>query len=409
MTVDMKFRAVVQLHSKGVDHNDLKRLAMFFDEIYFIQPTFFTLTEEFLQRKKQPIENDFSLTIDDFDFLRDTETGIFTTDMILQPQLHEALSLFQDYGIAKDISNELAPIDDHFLEIRGHLASHDIHDKTFNELSETLPEDYNLAKLSLQQMSIQPINRPDIPPMLLSVILNNPPNSILDSYEISATLYASHVNSSFPVFLHPRLKKIMGYRYLQYKKGLEVLENFSRDIISPADFKASFGEITFTIANSLLSSELIAKKTPEQIIKYRNAMNEARQHFLSENLMEIASIVQDNPWSSQTKEEVEKYIMGKLKQDILRYNEASRETWEKLFGNIPVHIAQVAKSTVIGGGAGGLVGNLIPNTSTWHMLLLGALAGVATEAPNLIKSITEKVLEDRKGRRSSIAYITRFR
>lgn len=74
-----------------------------------------------------------------------------------------------------------------------------------------------------------------------------------------------------------------------------------------------------------------------------------------------------------------------------------------------VHIAQVAKSAAIGGGAGGLVGNLIPNTSTQRMLLLGALVGAATEAPNLIKSITEKVLEDTKGRRSSIAYIARFR
>ncbi len=408
MTSDKKFRAVVQLHNRGADHNDLKRLAMFFDEIYFIQPTVFTLTDSFIKRKKQPVEKGISLQFDDFDFLRDIETGMFITNMTLQPQLQEALSLFQDYGIAKDISSELAPFDGHFLRIRDYLASHDIRDKTFNELSETLQQDYNLAELSLRQMSIQQVDQSDTPLIPLFIILDNPPNSILDSHEISATLYASQVNSSFPVFLHPRLKKIMEYRYLQYKKGLEVLKNFSNDLISPTDFKASFGEVTFNIADSLLSSELIAKKTPEQIIKYRNAMNDARQHFISENLMEITSIIQDNPWNSQTKEEIEKYIMGKLIPDILQYHEASHDTWVKLFGNVAVHVAQVTKSTVIGGSAGGLVGNLIPNTSTWHMLLLGALAGAATEAPNLIKSITEKVLEGRKERRSSIAYITRF-
>ncbi len=138
-------------------------------------------------------------------------------------------------------------------------------------------------------------------------------------------------------------------------------------------------------------------------------MADARQHFLSENLMELASLVQDNPWNAQTKEEIEKYISGKLNQAILRYDEASRETWEKLFGNITVHISQVAKSSVIGSGAGGLIGNLIPNTSTWHMLLLGALAGATTEAPNLVKSIVEKILESRKTKRSSIAYIARFK
>lgn len=245
--------------------------------------------------------------------------------------------------------------------------------------------------------------------MPLFIVLTNPPNSILDSHEISATLYASQANSSFPVFLHSRLKKIMEYRYLQYKKGLKVLENYSHSIISPTDFKASFGEVTYSIADSLFSSELIAKKTAEEIVKYRNAMNDARQHFISENLMEAASIVQDNPWNSQTKEEIEKYIMGKLKPDILRYNEVSQDTWVKLFGNIVGHVAQVASSAAIGGSAGGLVGNLIPNTSTWHLLLIGALAGAAKEAPNLIKSITEKVLEDRKERRSSIAYIAKFR
>jgi hypothetical protein len=69
----------------------------------------------------------------------------------------------------------------------------------------------------------------------------------------------------------------------------------------------------------------------------------------------------------------------------------------------------MAKPTIIGSSAGGLLGNLIPNTSSWHMLLIGALAGAATEAPNLVKSITEMILEHRKEERSSIAYIANFR
>ncbi len=412
MMAGMKFRAVVQLHNQGVDHNDLKRLALFFDEIYFILPTIFTFTHEFLVRREQAriSNNDISQDSDNFDFLRDTEVGMITTDIGLQPQLAETLSVLKENGIAKEVNDVLRlTLDDHLLAIRNHLASFDIHDKTFNELSETSSEDYNLAKLSRLRMSAQREDMLDSPPMPLFVIIQNAPEAILNSYEITATLYASHETSSSPVFLHPKLKRIMEYRYAQYKKGLEFLKKSSHDIISPADFKANFGEITFNIANSLLSSELIAMKTPEQIVKYRNVMTEARQHFLSENLIEIASLVQDNPWNSQTKKEIEKYIMGKLNQAILQYNEASRETWEKLFGNIAVHIGQIAKTAAIGSGAGGVIGNLIPNTSTWHMLLLGALAGAATEAPNLVKSITETILDDRKGKRSSIAYIARFR
>ena len=72
-------------------------------------------------------------------------------------------------------------------------------------------------------------------------------------------------------------------------------------------------------------------------------------------------------------------------------------------------LAQIVKSTAIGSSAG-IVGSLIPNTSAWHMLLIGgALVGAAKEAPNLVRSIVDTILEDSKGRRSSIAYIARFK
>src|SRR5205823_6095246 len=177
--------------------------------------------------------------------------------------------------------------------------------------------------------------------------------------------------------------KQMQYRYNQYKAGLEILKDLSPRVVSPADFKASFGEVTFNVANSLFASDLIAKKTPEQIIKYRDEMSHARQRFISGNLMEIFSIVQENPWDSKTKDEIEKYIVGKLNQDVEQYKEQSIDTWEKLFGDITPQSATVVKSAIVGSSAGGIIGNLIPNTSPWHMLLIGALTGLAIQLPEL--------------------------
>jgi hypothetical protein len=138
-------------------------------------------------------------------------------------------------------------------------------------------------------------------------------------------------------------------------------------------------------------------------------MEEARRQYLSTDLVEIASIAQTNPWGTETKEEIEKCILGKLSQDLINYDSKSRETWEKLFGKIAVHLADVSKYMVIGGTTGGLLGNLIPNTSTWEMLILGAMAGAATEAGKIVETLTEMLLEARKTRRSSIAYITQFK
>jgi hypothetical protein len=122
MTIDMKFRAVVQLHNNEIDSIDLKRLVMFFDEIYFIQPTVFTLTDRFIQKEKLFEDKGLSLQLYDFDFLRDTETGMFSTNLRMQPELNEALSFFQENGLAKDVSQKLGPFDSHFLSTRNYLA-----------------------------------------------------------------------------------------------------------------------------------------------------------------------------------------------------------------------------------------------------------------------------------------------
>ncbi len=79
-----------------------------------------------------------------------------------------------------------------------------------------------------------------------------------------------------------------------------------------------------------------------------------------------------------------------------------------MFGSITIHLAEVSKSVLIGGGAGGLLGNLVPHTSPWYMLLIGAAAGAGAEFPNLVKSIVEALTDYKKNQRSSIAYIANF-
>jgi len=92
----------------------------------------------------------------------------------------------------------------------------------------------------------------------------------------------------------------------------------------------------------------------------------------------------------------------------LQYNVKSKEIWEKLFGTLPNQLAEIAKSAILGGCAGGLLGQLIPHTSSWYMLLLGALIGATTQAPNIVNSIINVILEDRKEKRNSIIYIANF-
>ncbi|HYT46485.1 MAG TPA: hypothetical protein VEP90_29415, partial [Methylomirabilota bacterium] len=337
----------------------------------------------------------------DFNFFRDTRRGIILPLKNLENPLKETLSTFIESNVAKEVSTRVE--EDEIARFRGILASHDVDDRTFNKISETNPKDY--FKPSFGGVTLQIIDSQEI----YDLVTIQPPQAITDSWDTTTILHLSYQTSSFPVFLNSRHREIMRYRYEQYKAGLEVFKKNVSHIIPPTNHKACFGEVTFSVANNLFTSDLISSKTPKQIVQYRNAMHDTRRQFLSKNLMEIASIAQENPWDAQTKQEIEKFIMGKLISDLLEYNDKSCEIWEKMFGNIAIHLAEISKTAILGGSAGGLLGDLIPNTSAWHMLLIGALAGAATEAPNLVKSITETILESRKAKRSSIAYIAKFK
>ncbi len=400
MPLDTRFRAVIHLEYSTKMLDDLKRLALFFDEIHYICPGSFTLKDKvFFDAERTKLTDDGiqllkPISIDDLEYF-----GAYG-DLFKNEPLNEMLSIFEESGIAKDITP--TPVHKELNEIRTILAAFDNEDETFIKISETEKPDKNLG---LETLTYKLFNDPE--PVHLAIL--HFPNFLEDSFAITTNLFLSHKTSSFPVFLKSRYRKEMEYRYAQYIAGLEILKETSSELISPADFKTYFGEITFGIANNLFSSELISKKTPKQIIKYRIAMSDARRHLLTENLMELASMAQDNPWNSQTKKEIEKYIFGKLNSDLLHYSDQSREVWEKMFGNIGIHLTQISTSSIVGGSAGGLLGNLVPNTSPWLMLLLGALAGAAKEAPNLVKSLTEIILEHRKERRSAIAYIAEFK
>ncbi len=403
MIADNKFRAVVYLSNRKEGADDLKRLALFFDEIYVIFAGVYTIKKEVFDEPKRFVTHtDGKKYLRDFNFFRDTYTGIVLTPDSLEKDLRETIIKFQENGIITEL-NDLSD-DNQFRKIRDMLASLDVQDEIFKEISESKPEQYIPSTYNIRLAFLDTEEKETV-----DLICIYPPNAIADSFELTSTLYWSHQIPSFPIFWQHRHKKEMEYRYLQYQKGLEILRKHSSSLISPADFKAQFGEIAFTVANSVFASDLVATKSPDQIIKYRTELADARHRFISKDLMDIASIVQGNPWNAQTREEIEKYIVGKLTQDIIRYNDDSREIWEKMFGNLAVHLAQVAKSTVIGSGAGGLLGNIIPNTSTWQMLLVGALVGAVTEAPNPVKSITDTILEHQKEQRSSIAYISRLR
>src|SRR5258708_6999577 len=261
MIGDAKLRAFVQIEGRTDEHNDLKKLALFFDEIYCIPPETVIIKNEVLNNSKHIRENkDGSKELINFNFFRDTRRGLnLPLKELHSPSLRDTILTFIESNVIKEVSSQVD--DDQFVEFRGIIASHDVDDKAFNEISETDPKDYITP--SLRGVTIQFTDTYET----LDLVTIEPPQAITDSWDTTTIIYLAQQTSSFPIFLNSRHRNVMRYRYEQYKTGLDIFQKNTLSTTTPTDFKSYFGEITFNIANSLFTSDLISKKTPEEIVR----------------------------------------------------------------------------------------------------------------------------------------------
>lgn len=419
-------RAIV--HINGFDKHgafqsaQLKRLALFFDEIRYVLPDFWIIKDEVLDDSERVFRHDNGLieVIGGIDPVRDTRPAIPLPFDSLADQLQHTLSALVDHGIAQEYDTYplKAGGEDHFFDrVKHRLAWDDASDPVFARLSRTTAADFRTEyiPLTIHFHGDSPFGQSPNGEHSLNIYAVIPPSALLDSVDITTVLYVAQSTSSFPVFLEAHHRAEIAHRYQRYQAGLHVLEDSAPGSVFPADFRTRFGEVAFTLANGVASSDLIAEKSVEDILRYRRSMDDARRRFISEHLMEATDLVQDNPWGPQTRDELEKFVRGKLTSEVLRYQEASKVGWERLFGTATVSFAEVSRTALLGGGAGAVgqfgdvIGSLLPNVAPWDMALIGALAGAAHQAPGLVKAIVDTILKRQQARRSSIAYVAEFR
>ena len=393
-------KAIIHINAT-TDPNDIKRLGLFFDELHYVMPALAVMRPEVVEQLKDELPNADARTLKIPDYLKGI-TRNWELGTVSSP-LKDAIDVFKESGIARQVDRSVmadTPDRQQLEDVRALFIALDSQDPEFNALSGTAISDYTNA--ALMEVTLDDKHEPR------TIYHLTEPLAIIDSSEITTSLYLGHALSGFPVFLESRHRKEVAHRYRQYKDGLEVLRRDYEMLATPIDFKVNFGEVVFSVANAIIASELISRKSPEEIVAYRGQLEESRKKYLSHDLMEIASIVNSNPWSHQVKSEVEKYVFGKLHQDLVEYDTASREIWEKLFGRLTVNLTDMTKLLAAGGSTGGLLGNLLPNVSTWEMLLIGAITGIAAKAPKLTSDLVDAIVELRKEKRSSIAYISNF-
>ncbi|MBZ5676881.1 MAG: hypothetical protein LAP61_21780 [Acidobacteriia bacterium] len=395
-------KALFKLNNTPDRATNVKRLALLFDElIYMLPDTHPVLDGEFLEEGRIRVRrSDGAIIEEDFDFFVHTSSG-FTFDeaSIHDSELEETLAELRENEIARSVAvsdfDELTT--EQFRRVRNAFAASDMLDEEFNRLSETTVDQYEGLKIST-------VRSIDENGTHQEHSLIRAPNAIIDSYDITDVLACAHRATACPVFIDPHHKGELRHRYEKTRTlGDVVLRSFP-ELEAHSSVRPAFGAVSFSIASQLFDLATISAKSTSEIVKYRKSMADARERYISTDLLELTQLVESSPWGGKAEHEIELYVMGKLRRDTALYRQAMRETWERMFGSLATGITTAVKAA----GAGGIVGSLLPQSSAWEMAVIGALAGITKEVPSLARTIVESVLAVRAQRRSGIAYFAEF-
>jgi hypothetical protein len=377
---DRTFKAVVNLSNDPREVQDLKLLALIFDEIYYIYPQLYCLED---------VPKDKAIGLE-FDLFRDC----VVYDVITFDDLKEALSILGDTGIAKGIHAR----DEKLKDLRRNIALLDEKDPEFRKL---VPASPGAAIPFSANASTAPGTA-----RKLELVAVNPSMAIWDSLILTNTLFLANTESLFPVFLESRHRREMEYRYNQYRQQSSKIASMYPDLASPVNFGTQFGEVTFSIFNNVWSHQFLMHRSLEEIIRYRDNMAPARKKYIA-SLTELTGIAQENPWNQKTKDELKKYLL-KLDADLETYRQQADRIGQKMFDDVKVHGTDAVLKGTAGAVGTGLSGILAPQIPIWVLILVGAL-GASSGA---VTQICRSVLESRRARevhkQSAIAYIAEF-
>lgn len=393
--------ATFRISDSAEDATNLKRLALLFDRIEYVRPLASSISEDALADPARfHTENDGVLSVRDFNYFRDVEH--MWALQSLEPELNETIQALEEAGVAEDVSRlaQNSEADHTYRQVRDALIAEGINDAAWNALTDTDEQAYDLRHL-FARIDVEDVETKE---RRIWWHVEEPP-AVFCGDVIAVTSYLADSRNAIPLFA-PDYRKLLAYWYERYRAGTAAVIG---EAAVGAGYAASFGETAFRVANEVFSSDSLESCSVAEILRFRSEMDTARRKFVSEDLVELTSLVSDNPWSASARAEVLKYATGKLNADIAAYNSQSRTTWEKLYGTLSVRAGKVTAAAGIGGGTGGVAAQIIPHTSAWGMLLGGALLAASKEAPGLAKDVVAALRETSDRNRTGIAYIAKFR
>jgi len=405
-------RAIVRLgRNRAGDAANLRRLALFFDRVLYVLPEYWIVKDEVLNDPSRTERIDgkikFKTGIDPF---KDTIPRAKVPIGQLGHDLDETLEYLVGHGIAEECNPTAIAFStdfEAFERAKNTIGWLDAGDPTFLSLSGTSD-----TTAPIQSQTAQVVSHSGRESEITSIY---PIQAMVDSSDLTTTLYAAQHTSSSPVFTEASHHAELAYRYEQYKAGVTALWNLNEGHAPPTEFLNQLGSVAFHIGNAVLDSTQVDRPGVEDVVKLREALDESRRRFVSEHLVSATNLIEDNPWSPEVRSEIEGFVQGTLAAELLRFQDESRTRFEHLVGSFTGHLFDVTKYAVVG-GVGGSVGlaqaaagvtsaSVIAGASPWQLALLAAAGALTMRSRAIVEDIAEAVFLASKERRSSMAYL----
>lgn len=398
----------VSLPNSDASVIQLKKLALTFDKVIYRPPSIAILSSSLIRAKEDKTFSESSSERKEFNLFRDTHReSSLSLGTTRNNALVEAIECFESSSIAKDISST-RQFDEKSVRLKNALAEAQCSDRKVIEQIHELPKEAKQISFEYKTATVTAESLDGKERIRFKHVLE--PKFVSDTHEIISTLFDADAAGAYPVFLDLDQANSLGIRLARFSDGLAHIKAINPETYEAITERAKIGNIAYKFVANVIRDEVLAYKSPEDVMKLRSDIEDKRRTFLSAEIGAVLQQISGKDFNKHSME-LEKYINFSLRPRMEKYDEECSRIVRKSWGEFAVNTTKAIKeATTYGTPSAGLsyiAGEILPLPSMWQMFLIGSLVGLTKIAPDYVKSVSDYINSRIEVSSSSLAFLNR--
>ncbi len=391
----------------------IKRLALLFDRVYYIHPTYATFKggpQDFLNRRREVapggpswIEN-FSWWDDvvsqsavDIHQSRRGSIGELITDF-------EKAEILVPAAFGPGAAFSQLP-DDTFFRARTVWMQQELGDDVFLSATNT-NKNWQNDPIVHGQMTLRNSVGHEI-----QQIWVNPPAAWNTSEALTDISYLAASLNAIPTFFEPSHIAGLKRRFAKVSELINENDQIPKNLGCASETQMRntvAGHLLFTLGGQLFDDDTLRRVSTAEIIHLRKTMLSARRDLLDECLSAIDRIVAEGNGLESVDQEIQAYVRDTLRPALRDFREESQHAKDNLLGDMFVRSVQAACEFSVGALAGSFAAVAF-TSSLWSLFLAGGFAAASRTLPSLTRDLKDAYVAQQARQRQGLALVDAVR